>query len=153
MRVSRRVWLTGASLAALAVVAGTAALAPSSFAESGGPSEEAVVPDVQQAAPSSGSGPGTGPAPAPAQIPTSGGMSPSAGTLPPGVWQWQQTTQADGTVVTSQNPSRYTISFLPDGRFAIQVDCNRGTGSYEQQGAALTLKPGAITLAACLPGG
>jgi hypothetical protein len=35
------------------------------------------------------------------------------------------------------NTSGYTISFLPDGQFAFQADCNSGSGVYEANGGML----------------
>jgi heat shock protein HslJ len=69
------------------------------------------------------------------------------------VWQWQGTATAMEPLIPD-DPSLYTITFLPNGTVAVRADCNRVTGSYELSGTALTLLSGptATTLAACPPG-
>jgi para-nitrobenzyl esterase len=59
--------------------------------------------------------------------------------------------------MTPANPERYTLSFDSGGRLAMQLDCNRGMGSWQVTGAsdsggALAIKGGAMTRAACRPG-
>jgi heat shock protein HslJ len=94
--------------------------------------------------------------PAPAQVPQPSTppapAAPSAGTAPLGTWLWQRTEYANDTTVVSQDPSKYTLALLADGRYNIQADCNRGSGSYTVSGAQITFQPGPMTLAACLPG-
>jgi len=60
-------------------------------------------------------------------------------------------------VVPEAEQSRYTITFLPDGTFSAQADCNVVNGTYQtENGAAasgsLTIIPGASTGAACPDG-
>lgn len=33
--------------------------------------------------------------------------------------------------ITVEQPERYTLHFLADGRLALRLDCNRGTGSWQ----------------------
>ena len=40
----------------------------------------------------------------------------------------------DGTVLTPDDGSKYTLDFEPDGRVAIRVDCNRGAGTWTSDG-------------------
>jgi heat shock protein HslJ len=67
-------------------------------------------------------------------------------------WQWQQTEYGDDTLVVAQDPTRYTLTFLPDGQLAAQVDCNRGMSSYTVDGSALTFGPIATTRMLCPEG-
>jgi len=92
--------------------------------------------------------------PAPAQIPgpTPVASSTSNAGITQGLWLWQRTEYSNDTSVTAPDPSKYTVSFQPDGRLALQVDCNRGTGTYTVDGPRLTIVLGPITLAACGPG-
>jgi heat shock protein HslJ len=92
--------------------------------------------------------------PAPAQVPrpTPVASSTSHAGLTQGLWLWQRTEYGNDTSVTAPDPSTYTISFQADGRLALQVDCNRGTGTYTVSGPQLTIEPGATTLIACGPG-
>jgi len=91
------------------------------------------------------------PPPAPAQVPRPpGGLPPVSAGLQ-GVWLWQRTELSDGTTIPSSDPSKYVLALLPEGQLALQADCNRGNGTYTTSGSQLTLKPGAITLAACPP--
>jgi heat shock protein HslJ len=93
---------------------------------------------------------------APAQVPRAPTEGASTGQAAPGLtqglWRWLRTEYSDDSVVTAADPSRYTIALQSDGRLSVQADCNRGSGRYTLDGAALTLDPGAMTLAACPPG-
>ncbi len=64
-------------------------------------------------------------------------------------WQWQRTAWGDDTVTTAQDPSHYTLTFLPDGRLAVRADCNRVVGTYAAEGSRLDLQLGASTRAFC----
>ena len=69
--------------------------------------------------------------------------------IPPVTWQLVEASLADGTVHTPDDPSRYTIQFLPDGQVAIQADCNQGGGMYEIDGMSLSMPALRTTLIAC----
>ena len=45
-------------------------------------------------------------------------------------WAWQTFQGGDGTIVRPDDPSQYTVEFLPDGTLAIQADCHHATGTY-----------------------
>jgi heat shock protein HslJ len=53
--------------------------------------------------------------------------------------------------------SKYTIAFNADGRVALRLDCNRGSGTYEAEpsgnggGGSLAIGPLAVTKAYCPP--
>jgi heat shock protein HslJ len=55
------------------------------------------------------------------------------------VWEWEQFEGGDGAVVAPEDPSQYTLQFHPDGTVTGQVDCNRGTGSYEADDASISI--------------
>ncbi|MDM8529156.1 META domain-containing protein [Anaerolineales bacterium HSG24] len=68
------------------------------------------------------------------------------------VWYWQG--YQDATEIndfTVPNPAKYTLEFLPDGTYQVVADCNRGSGSYVEDGSSLTFGPGPMTLAECGP--
>jgi heat shock protein HslJ len=93
------------------------------------------------------------PSPAVAQRPAPGTtLASAAGTLTQGVWLWQRTAYADGTTVVCSAPGKYTLTFLDNGLYSVQADCNQGSGSYTVAGSQLTLQPGPMTAAACPPG-
>lgn len=94
--------------------------------------------------------PSSAPAQIPRPVPLTSTTSP--GDIRQGVWLWQRTEYSDDTTVTAPDPSKYTISFQADGRLALQIDCNRGSGTYAVDGPQLTIAPGATTLIACGPG-
>jgi heat shock protein HslJ len=71
--------------------------------------------------------------------------------FPGGAWQWQSTQHADGSSVVAADPSRYTVTFQPDGRLTIRADCNTVLGSYTVSGAALQIQLGPSTLVGCPP--
>ncbi len=55
---------------------------------------------------------------------------------------------------TIADPSKYTVTFGPDGRAAFQVDCNRGNASWQASSTAhdsgtLTFGPLALTRMFC----
>lgn len=67
-------------------------------------------------------------------------------------WQWVEAVYADGTSVTVDDPTRYTLILGEDGNAAIQADCNTGGGPYTLDGNNLTFSPLRITLMACPEG-
>jgi heat shock protein HslJ len=69
--------------------------------------------------------------------------------IPPVTWQLVEASLADGTVHTPDDPSRYTIQFLPDGTVAMQADCNSGGGTFEIDGSMLSMPALRTTLIAC----
>lgn len=68
------------------------------------------------------------------------------------LWEWREFAGSDDTIVRPENPERYTLTFLPDGKLAIQADCNRGFGTYTVDGPTLDLVMGGTTKMACPPG-
>jgi para-nitrobenzyl esterase len=67
------------------------------------------------------------------------------------VWMWTGTVMSDDRRIKPDAPDRYTIEFKPGGAAAFRADCNRGVGSYELTGSALTFGPIALTRAMCPP--
>lgn len=67
------------------------------------------------------------------------------------VWQLTQIAYSNDTSVTPDDPTKYTLEFLPTGRLAVRADCNRGMGPYATDGSSLTLGPLAFTRALCPP--
>ena len=69
------------------------------------------------------------------------------------VWQWQGNVSNTGEVTRRpDDPTHYTVEFLPDGTLAIQADCNRAMGVYTVTGSQLDLQIGGVTRMACPPG-
>jgi len=79
-------------------------------------------------------------------------------TLAGTAWQLhaiQSMDDAQGTTRIAE-PRRFTLRFGTDGRAALQLDCNRGTGAWQATAAAdgsgsLTFGPIAATRALCPP--
>jgi len=67
------------------------------------------------------------------------------------IWQWLRTQRAGEPGVAPDAPDRYTVAFQPGGRVDVRADCNRGSGSYEVNGADMKLGPVALTKMACPP--
>jgi heat shock protein HslJ len=67
-------------------------------------------------------------------------------------WQWVETAYADDTTLTVDDPTKYTMTLLPDGTVALQVDCNSGGGSYSLDGSLLSLDVAVMTRMACPEG-
>jgi heat shock protein HslJ len=81
----------------------------------------------------------------PVQLPPATG----AAAFPGGAWQWQSTHHADGSTVVAADPSRYTVTFQPNGQLTIRADCNTVLGSYTVSGTALSIQLGPSTLVGC----
>ena len=73
-------------------------------------------------------------------------------TLEGVVWQWEQFEGGDDSVTVPNDPSRYTITFLPDARLAVQADCNRARGTWSAVSSQLELTVGGMTRAMCPAG-
>jgi heat shock protein HslJ len=87
----------------------------------------------------------------PVQVPPPSSSSSAPNSLTQGIWQWERTEYSDDSVVTANDPSRYTITFLPAGQLAIRADCNNVTGTYTASASQLSIQLGATTLVACPP--
>jgi heat shock protein HslJ len=82
-----------------------------------------------------------------------GGVLDLQPTLTGVLWQWQETRGNTGEVLMRpDDPTHYTVAFLPEGRLAIQADCNRAMGTYTVTGSQLDLQIGGVTRMACPPG-
>ncbi len=69
------------------------------------------------------------------------------------LWQWQRNVANDGSVTLSpDHPENYTVTFLAEGRLAIQADCNRATGAWTVTGAGIDVAIGGVTRRGCPPG-
>ncbi len=74
----------------------------------------------------------------------------SENSLTDTVWQWVRFQDgADLNNIEVDNPASYTIQFMADGTYAIQADCNSGSGGYSVDGSSIVIQPGPMTLAAC----
>ncbi len=73
-------------------------------------------------------------------------------TLEGVVWQWEQFEGGDGRGTAPDSPSRYTITFLPDAKLAVQADCNRARGAWSALNSQLELSIGGMTRAMCPAG-
>jgi heat shock protein HslJ len=72
-------------------------------------------------------------------------------------WQLIRFQNASGDDVVPPNLDRYTLRFLADGALALQLDCNRASGRWQDapsdaNSGSLTLSGGAMTRAMCGPG-
>ena len=84
----------------------------------------------------------------PAQV-----VSQRVGGLSGTTWQLVRFRGGDGTELTPDVRSKYTIAFGTDGRLTARIDCNRGTGTWRSAGPnQLELGPLALTRMACPPG-
>ena len=68
-------------------------------------------------------------------------------------WQLVQFQGGDGTIVTPDDPAKYTVAFAADGTMSVRFDCNRGRGAWKSpQKGRLEFGPMALTRAMCPPG-
>jgi heat shock protein HslJ len=63
-------------------------------------------------------------------------------------WEWVQTVTPVETI-TATDPARYNIVFAEDGSVAVQLDCNRGFGSYTREDGTLSISIVGSTMAMC----
>jgi heat shock protein HslJ len=87
--------------------------------------------------------------PAPAAPPAPVRSQPGIAGRP---WQLVRIRMMDGAVLVPDAPDRYTLELGADGRASVQADCNRGSGTFQLEGASLTFGPVATTRAMCPPG-
>jgi heat shock protein HslJ len=66
-------------------------------------------------------------------------------------WQLLQIQSMNDEVFTPLGVEIYTLEFQADGRLLVRADCNRGQGSWQQDGSALSLGQVAVTRAMCRP--
>jgi heat shock protein HslJ len=60
---------------------------------------------------------------------------------------------SDGTTLTPDDPTKYTIDFGREGAVSVRLDCNRGRGTWQTLGPGqLQFGPLALTRASCPPG-
>jgi para-nitrobenzyl esterase len=68
-------------------------------------------------------------------------------------WQLVRFRGGDGTTLTPDDKTKYTIEFAAGGGMTARVDCNRGRGSWKSSGPnQLQFGPLALTRAQCPPG-
>ena len=78
---------------------------------------------------------------------------PAAPALAGTSWRLVKFQGGDGTTLTPDDRSKYTIQFGPDGFLTARIDCNRGRGSWTLPAPnQLRLGPLALTRAMCPPG-
>ncbi len=70
-------------------------------------------------------------------------------TIPSGLWKLGTLQRADWSVVTIEDPEKFTAEFGSDGQVSVRADCNRCGASYESAGGTLSLGLMACTLAYC----
>jgi heat shock protein HslJ len=74
-------------------------------------------------------------------------------TLEGTAWTLVQIQSMDDTTTVPDDPAKYTLEFLPEGRAAMRADCNRGSGSWSsERPGQLRFGPIAATRAMCPPG-
>lgn len=83
------------------------------------------------------------------QDPTPSG--PSTPTLTGVTWQWTYFSGGRDSFDVPA-PENYTITFLDDGTFHAQADCNSLSGTYMADDTTITIEPGPSTEVACPPG-
>jgi heat shock protein HslJ len=89
---------------------------------------------------------------APARGNTASSASP-ASALAGTSWRLLEFEGGDGTTLTPDDPSKYTIEFATGGALAARLDCNRGQGTWKSSGSSqIALGPLALTRAFCAPG-
>jgi heat shock protein HslJ len=73
------------------------------------------------------------------------------GGIPPVVWQLMRIAPPTGSARIPDDPSKYTLQFLPDGKVNVRADCNSGQGRYATDGVKLTIEEVTLTLIGCEP--
>lgn len=69
------------------------------------------------------------------------------------LWQWQGIAANDGEMTLEpDHPENYSVTFLADGKLAIQADCNRARGVYTVTEPSIDLQIGGVTRMLCPSG-
>lgn len=79
---------------------------------------------------------------------TSGPAPESAQALTGIVWKWQGTT-TPVEQIKPDDPNKYRVEFLADGKVQIKADCNNGSATYTTSDSSITISPIAMTKAYC----
>jgi heat shock protein HslJ len=67
-------------------------------------------------------------------------------------WQWSELAEAEpASQSVVPDPENYTLTFKPDGTYAVKADCNQVMGGYTVEDQVMTISPGPSTLAMCDP--
>jgi heat shock protein HslJ len=67
------------------------------------------------------------------------------------VWYWQGTKTPVDDIIPD-DPSKYTIEFLDDGRAFIRADCNSNQATYTVDGSNIQIELGPMTMVQCPKG-
>ena len=67
------------------------------------------------------------------------------------LWEWQNFRGSDDSFIEPERPEDFTLIFLPEGKLAIQGDCEGAKGTYFADGPSLQLSVGDETPTACSP--
>jgi len=110
--------------------------------------QPAYLPKPVELAPSGTTGQGSPPGPDPAAVTKPPAPGPS---LAASSWYWLGTI-GPAEFVAPADPGSFNLEFLDGGQLAAQIDCNRGSSSWRQDGNALRIGPLATTRMACPPG-
>jgi heat shock protein HslJ len=89
--------------------------------------------------------------PTPTPTPAPSAAAGQATAIVGSTWEWAGYVDAVERY-TVANPESYTITFLADGKYQVQADCNTGGGAYVLDGRNLSIGPAAMTRMACPPG-
>ena len=82
-----------------------------------------------------------------------GQTAPAAARPLEGAWQLVAFRGSDGTTLTPDDRTKYTLTFGTGGQLNARVDCNRGRGTWKAGGSSqLQLGPLALTRAQCPAG-
>jgi len=77
----------------------------------------------------------------------------AAGSLEGTSWRLVKFQGGDGTILTPDDGSKYSLVFSAGGTVNARIDCNRASGSWKSSGRnQLEFGPLAITRAMCPPG-
>lgn len=119
------------------------------------PAGSSALPALKptQQPPAQSAQPSSTPAPRSTQQPTSQPAQAAPSGIAGTVWTWQRfVDNGDKGGFAVPYPPAYRLELLPDGKYSIQADCNKGSGDYTLEGNRLELKPGPMTLAECQQG-
>lgn len=83
------------------------------------------------------------------RVPPAGAAADPPAELTAHSWQLVKISGADGSELTPDDPTRYTLTFGDDWRVSVQADCNQGGGPYNADDGTLVIGQLITTLAAC----
>ena len=65
------------------------------------------------------------------------------------IWKLAEVQELNDTILSINDPQKYTLEFLPESQVSVHADCKRGSGRYTQFESLLSIQIINVTQAMC----